>query len=84
MGETGKDSGNGETGGVVVVNVENSKKQVNSETQSEAKKKAGRVDKMDQFHKRLKTAKIKVTKSLNKIEPVIKYEQERDSASEET
>ena len=84
IGETGKYSGNGETGDAVIVNVENNKNQVNPETQAEAKKNAERADKMGRLRTKLKTAKTKVTKSLNKIMPAIslfeKYEQERGSA----
>ena len=49
----------------------------------EAQKKAERVDKMDQLRTKLKTAKGKVTKSLNKIELAVllfeKYKNERST-----
>ena len=74
----------GETGDEVTVNVE--KNEVNPNiSQEEAKKKAERSKEMDWLRMKLKTAKTKVTKNLNKIEPVIilfeKYENEGGSAT---
>ena len=74
----------GETENEVTVNGE--KNEVNPKlTPEEAKIKADRVKEMDQLRMKLKTAKTKMTKNLNKIEPVIvlfeKYEKEESSAT---
>ena len=76
----------GETGDQVTVNVEKNKEEVNPGiSHEEAKKKAERVKEMERLRMKLKTAKTKMTKNINKIKPVItlfeKNEKEGGSAT---